>query len=116
MTEQSTESPVVTCELPATAPETVFELVADSHRHAIFAYLENTDDGRATVSDLAAYVSQCVSAGNAPAQTAVQLHHVHLPKIDRANLINYDPEQNTVEYIGHPLVEDCLTLAEKYTE
>lgn len=103
-------SPTDLSETPAISPETIFGLLADPHRRAVFAYLENTEDGQATVSHLAAYTSQHACAGNSPSQIMIQLHHTHLPKVAKAGLIEYDPEQETVQYIGHPLIEDCLEL------
>ena len=99
--------------IPTLSPETVFELFGDRHRRAVFAYLENTDNGRASVSDLAAHVAQHACADDSPSQITVHLHHKHLPKIDAANLIDYDREHETVRYVGHPLVEDCLDLVDR---
>lgn len=42
----------------------------------------------------------------ADAQTVkVELHHVHLPKLDEAGLLEYDHETNTVYYETDPVVE-----------
>lgn len=108
--DENTRMAVDTSEIPALAPDTIFELLADCYRRAVFDYLEQTANGRASVSDLAAYVSQHACAGNSPSQVEVHLHHIHLPKIADATLIEYDPERETVQYIGHPLVESCLDL------
>ncbi|WP_225335237.1 DUF7344 domain-containing protein [Halomicrobium urmianum] len=45
---------------------------------------------------------------------ALQLHHVHLPKLDDAGLIDYDPDEGTAVYRGHPELPavDGLHLAE----
>lgn len=102
------KSAIATSEIPSVAPETVFELLGDHQRRAVFSYLENTEDGQASVSDIVAYVSQEMGTAKTPSQIEVQLHHVHLPKMDDAGLIEYANGGQTVQYIGHPLVEDCL--------
>jgi len=39
-----------------------------------------------------------------PRTVRVELHHVHLPKLDEAGLIEYDHELNTVYYENDPVV------------
>lgn len=99
-------------ELPQLSPDTVFGLLGDCHRRTILAYLENKFKGKANVSELAAYVSQHACAENSPADVTVRLHHSALPKLAEAGLIDYDSAAQTVQYIGHPLVADCLDLVE----
>ncbi|WP_226022889.1 DUF7344 domain-containing protein [Halomicrobium salinisoli] len=43
-----------------------------------------------------------VLAARDPDELALQLHHVHLPKLDDAGLVDYDPDAGTVAYRGHP--------------
>jgi len=51
--------------------------------------------------------------GPADARTVkVDLHHVHLPKLDEAGLIEYDHEINTVYYETDPVVESIADGAE----
>lgn len=109
-TSENRTPPVDTSEIPILSSETVFELLGDRHRRAVLSYLENTDDGHASLSDLAAYVSQHTCAGNSLDHVTTRLHHSALPRLADAGLINNDPETKTVQYIGHPLVEDCLGL------
>lgn len=99
-------------EIPTVSTGTVFELLANCHCRAVLDYLENTDDGRASISELAAYVSQHACAGTSLDQVTIRLHHSALPKLADAGLNHYDPETKTVQYIGHPLVEDCLDLVD----
>lgn len=55
-----------TLDLPQLPPDAVLGLLADCHRHIVVAYLENKFNGKATVEELAAYVSQHAFAGNFP--------------------------------------------------
>lgn len=36
----------------------------------------------------------------------VQLHHVHLPKLQQAGLISYNTDEGSASYNGHPALED----------
>lgn len=101
-----------TLQNPSISPEKIFELFSARQRCLIFAYLENTDDGRASVSGLVSYVSQHPCADDSPSDVKIQLQHVHLPKIAEAGLLDYDCDGDNVQYIGHPLVEDCLEVVE----
>jgi len=38
----------------------------------------------------------------------IDLHHVHLPKLRRADVVEYDPEESLVTYRGHDGLERCL--------
>lgn len=37
------------------------------------------------------------AGASAPSTTAVQLHHNHLPRLDEAGLVRYDPDDRSVE-------------------
>ena len=40
----------------------------------------------------------------------VHLHHTHLPKLDAAGVVDYDPDAATVRYSGDPTVEEYLRV------
>ncbi|GAA0669915.1 ArsR family transcriptional regulator [Natronoarchaeum mannanilyticum] len=50
--------------------------------------------------------------GADPQTVRVELHHVHLPKLDDAGLLEYDHELNTVRYESDPVVESIADGAE----
>jgi hypothetical protein len=39
---------------------------------------------------------------------AIRLHHVHMPLLAEANLIEFDPTSGRIEYIGNEVVETLL--------
>lgn len=48
--------------------------------------------------------------------TLLDLHHVHVPKLENAGLVGYDPDEETVSYEGHPaLDEEWLVAGERDT-
>lgn len=48
-------------------------------------------------------------SADAIADLVAELHHVHLPKLEQADLLTYDTETGAVRYEGHPaLVEEWL--------
>lgn len=40
------------------------------------------------------------------------LHHAHLPALEAAGLVTYDPDTGTVTYDGHPALRDALPTAD----
>lgn len=44
------------------------------------------------------------------------LHHTHLPKLDDANVVQYDPDDGTVQYEGDPRVEQWVDKIDRVEE
>ena len=66
--------------------------------------------GITTIQEIARHLRREVETENPPDRVMARLHHVVLPKLADANIVDYDREANTVQYIGHPFVEACLNL------
>lgn len=41
-------------------------------------------------------------------QARISLHHAHLPKLESAGVVDYDSQEQTVEYLGSPSIERWL--------
>lgn len=81
--------------------DSLFGVLADRRRRRLLAYLAGTDDGVATVSELADHVA----ADDAdPERVTVSLHHAHLPRLEDAGIVEYDARSETVRYRGDPTV------------
>jgi hypothetical protein len=81
-------------------PDRAFDLLADPRRWRALAALRSADGPMALV-DLAAATAARVEGVDPAAvsldrreRTAAQLHHVHLPKLDDADVVSYDPAEN----------------------
>ena len=71
----------------------IFELLADERRReALYALYRREDP--VPVADLAEEVASAVAVG--PEHVANSLHHVHLPKLADAGIVEYDVEAKTV--------------------
>jgi hypothetical protein len=44
------------------------------------------------------------------------LHHTHLPKLDDADVVEYDPDDGTVQYRGDPHIEQWVEQIERIDE
>lgn len=81
----------------------VIGAVADEQRRRVLAAL---DDGADSLDDLAREAA-AADAGRDSSPGAVEdlrirLHHVHLPALEAAGLVDYDADDNAVSYLGLP--------------
>lgn len=101
-------------ELPMTASTTAtnptdaaFEVLAHRQRRTILRHLVDTD-GPATVDQLA----ETIIAEDGPrpnrGDVRLQLHHVHLPKLRRAEVVAYDTPDDPISFVGHEWIEELL--------
>lgn len=76
---------------PCLSPDLAFDVLADDQRRTVLSYFLERDR-QAELRELASHVrsseSHRVNDG-----IAASLHHVHLPKLADAGLIQYDPDE-----------------------
>lgn len=80
----------------------LFEMLSNDRRRCVVYYLQQAD-GDVALSDLVDYVTAWQYEqpldnldSRVRARVYASLHQVHLPRLDRAELLDYDTEQNTV--------------------
>jgi hypothetical protein len=81
------------------------DLLASDRRQALVEQLESERQRSHSLESLASAVAGSVDDQVEP--VSVSLHHVRLPKLDDAGVLDYDPDSNTVVYtVGNdPLLE-----------
>jgi len=87
----------------------VFDCLANSDRRRIVELVYDRspepvpcDELATAVAGQAAGKPQSDVTAAERQQAAVTHHHIHLPKLTAAGLVEYDPEDGTVAYRGHP--------------
>ena len=75
------------------------ELLASQHRQALLEQLEAEASGSHTLESLASALVRSDEMDRFQ-QVSLSLHHVHLPKLDDAGVLEYDPNCKTVECAG----------------
>ena len=94
---------------PTLCPDTVFDVLADRDRRATLHFLRNSPDV-VSFETLAAHIAEreVGPGGRDRGQLVVRLHHVTVPKLADAGLLEYDARSGSIRYRGHPVVETCL--------
>ncbi|WP_089790191.1 DUF7344 domain-containing protein [Natronobacterium haloterrestre] len=100
-------------------PDMLFEILADPRRRHLIAVLRGYDrTDRVFVDTLS---SRLAAREKATSETtdeiALTLHHQHLPRLDEAELIRYEPTSKMVEFTDitdDQSVIDFATVIEDY--
>ena len=83
--------------------------LADRTRRAVIRHFHRSGERTATVDELAVRLSEG-DATSDPTRTKRTLHHVSLPKLADAGIVEYDPAAGTVRYRGDDLREPVRRL------
>jgi len=84
------------------------EALASHRRRRVLYYLLDTDDGLVPTDDLVDHVLEHDPKADDRDEITLSLHHVHLPKLSDAGLIEYDTQGGTVRYRESTMVEGLL--------
>jgi len=93
--------------------DVVFEILSHRRRRLVLYHLAQVPGGveqfDALVDQVAAWETDA-NGGDVPenhrSRVATDLHHVHLPKLADANVLDYDDRSETIRYWGQPTVEE----------
>lgn len=78
----------------------LYTVLATRHRRAVLAYFRESSADVASVNDIAEDI--CDHDHGGEEQAVVQLHDYALPRLDAADVVDYDPRTATIRYRGHP--------------
>lgn len=80
-------------------PETLFDILSNARRRRLIALLGEFDQtDRISLDALSSQLADREPTdGGSDADVAVSLHHLHLPKLDEAGFLRYDPATRLVE-------------------
>lgn len=92
--------------------DVALKVLADQRRRLVIKYLRSAPDGVASFEELINYVST-ESSDSARERIQTRLHHVSLPKLDKAGLIDYDSRSQIVRYHANSVVDELVESIEK---
>ncbi|MDS0276788.1 hypothetical protein NDI85_03210 [Halomicroarcula sp. S1AR25-4] len=88
------------------------DLLSSNRRRILLRALCDAEEREHSLETLAATVAQTEQGTDlgdvATHRIGVSLHHVHLPRLDDADVLDYDRETNTVRFYGSDRIETWL--------
>ncbi|MBX0285457.1 DUF7344 domain-containing protein [Haloarcula salinisoli] len=107
-----TDDPDGVAETTAQSQAEQLELLASKRRQTLLELLATSADDVHTLESLATAITQTEQGADLGARPAHRvclfLRHVHLPKLDAADIVEYDPQQNVVECTGDGRLDRLL--------
>ncbi|WP_455429443.1 DUF7344 domain-containing protein [Natronorubrum halophilum] len=105
----------MTQEIQTVSTETALRIVADTCRRSILSQLIDSEETMVTMNTLV----DRISPENPPPKTTathadsllIDVQHLHLPKLEDANLIEYNPHTKMIRYTPNERVERVLRFA-----
>lgn len=92
---------------------TIFRLLANKNRRIALHVLQERRGELVEIRDLANEIVATRAPDETvdPAEIELTLRHAHCPKLADAGIVEYDDERGAVRYVGDPLLESGLELA-----
>lgn len=84
--------------------DALFSALANKRRRHVLQYFQSSSDDVASLEELVDAVPRDERTDGRK-RVALRLHHVTLPKLEDAGLLEYDARSNTVRYRGNPLLD-----------
>jgi hypothetical protein len=98
-------------ELSETELNQTFAALSDFRRRMVVRHFRNSQDQVATITDLARYVADRAEDADFE-DVVVALHHKDVPSLVTADVIEYDPQTETVEFVASERVFELLDWAD----
>ena len=106
--------------VPDRLPSSVLRLLAPERRRAVMRALMEEPNATHRVDDIVNAIQETYEdvSESTSNQTYLRssLHHTHLPKLDDAEVVEYDPGDGTVQYRGDPLIEQWVDQIDRIDE
>lgn len=95
--------------------DATFDALSHQYRRDVLRFVSDAADRTATVDDLASHlVDRAAERADDPPRReriAAALHHVHLPTLSDAGVVDYDARSKVVRYRGCDRLECILKVA-----
>lgn len=91
---------------------TLCSVLADTHCRQVLDYSRATETDVATLDELVEHAVASDDTTTDRERTAVRFHHVTLPKLADAEVLEYDPRQRDVRFTGDANIEPLLEYVE----
>lgn len=96
---------------------TIFDLLSAARRRYLLYYLLEVDSEVAELEAAVNAVYKQEVAGMEPEdhvsreEVRIELHHMHVPQLADAGVVDYDPRHGTIRYTGQPALAEWVEHA-----
>ena len=101
-------------------PSSVLRLLAPERRRAVMRALMDEPNATHRVDDIVAAINEtyedAMDGSSDRTYLRASLHHTHLPKLDDAEVVDYDAGDGTVQYRGDPFIEQWVDRIDRIDE
>ncbi|WP_143117759.1 DUF7344 domain-containing protein [Halomicrobium zhouii] len=105
---------------PDRLPSSVLRLLAPERRRAVMRALMEEPNATHRIEDIVNAIEETYGDIGEESSNCTylrsSLHHTHLPKLDDAEVVEYDPDDGTVQYRGDPHIEQWVDQIDRIDE
>ena len=95
--------------------DNVLKCLAHPRRRAVVVFVDEVDDDTIPVNELSKRIAASTECGVDKTTLRVSLHHVHLPKLEDAGVLEYDAKSETIGCREPPpVVADLIEVCTAY--
>ena len=96
--------------------DTLLRTIANRYRRQILRHAVSADKDVINHEDVVDYLIDCNPEleENDRKRLRTKLHHVALPRLADAGLIDYDQRSQTIRYCGDPFIEKQISVIEEF--
>lgn len=106
-------------DVPDRLPSSVLRLLAPERRRAVMRALMDEPNTTHRIDDIVNAIEETYDVGEESSNRTYlrsSLHHTHLPKLDDAEVVEYDADDGTVQYRGDPHIEQWVDQIDRIDE
>lgn len=93
----------------------IYAVLADHPRRLILHYLRDSPENMASRQQISEHISEHDLGPQRAETVAIKLHHVHLPKLTEAGIVEYNPQTGIIQYTPRPIVETHLNYVDGWS-
>lgn len=101
---------------PLNASNDPFAVLSNEHCRHVVQYFRQSSVSVTELDSLVEYSARLADDETDRDRHVIALHHVALPKLADAGIVDYDTRNSTVRYRGHPTVERLIDYSTELEE
>lgn len=116
--ESPTDASITDQSTAAISPDTIHDLLSSARRRHLISYLLERQDETVAVDDVIDWLTREEHPDRGPIahreRVAIDIHHVHIPKLANAGVIEHDPVAETIRYDGPEALASLLAATKEF--